>query len=371
MNLPRRSWALFALALTFVLAACSTPADLAPPLEPQFGTSDKDTGLDLKVDSSGRVFVLSETTEGEYNSHAQVRRFDNTGKTIWTKDVYSAAGCYADDRIDKLEADARGNVYLGYVYYGCEYQPRLVEKYDSSGRYLYTLELDSDASYDFTFSVDASGYIYKVADGLLEKYSPGGAYLWSAVTDVETLDQLPALQVASNGYVFVAGPNGVSRYTSGGTLSWTKSFAWSKPELGFDVAASGSNVYVRNLTTIRKLDASGRQLWTKTQSGLTGLLVNDMTADASGNIYLTGKYSASSTNRNAFVRKLNSSGGLLWTKTYGTAAYDDGMAIATVNGSDIYVTGQTQGNLTGSYKGGEGDGYLRRLNSSGNPYWTR
>ena len=37
-----------ALALTLVLGACSTPADLTTPtLEPQFGTADNDFGVDV------------------------------------------------------------------------------------------------------------------------------------------------------------------------------------------------------------------------------------------------------------------------------------------------------------------------------------
>lgn len=112
-------------------------------------------------------------------------------------------------------------------------------------------------------------------------------------------------------------------------------------------------------------------LWSKTQSGLSGLVIGDMTADAKGNLYLTGKYSASKTNRNIVTRKLDSKGKVLWTKTFGTSAYDDARGIATVNGSGIYITGATQGALAYSYKGGDNDGYIAKLSSSGNPVWKR
>ncbi len=61
----------------------------------------------------------------------------------------------------------------------------------------------------------------------------------------------------------------------------------------------------------------------------------------------------------------------MWTKTFGTSGtYDDGRGIATINGSDIYVTGETQGSLAHANMGGR-DGYLCKLNSTGNPVWTR
>lgn len=146
---------------------------------------------------------------------------------------------------------------------------------------------------------------------------------------------------------------------------------WAKAGAATDIAVSGtSNVYVRNLTTVRKLDADGKQVWSKAQSGLSGMVVGDMTTDSSANVYLTGKYNASSSNRDVFTRKLNSGGTTVLTKTFGTTAYDDARGVATLSGSEIYVTGATQGSLAHPYRGGESDGYVRKL-SSGTTVWTR
>ena len=92
--------------------------------------------------------------------------------------------------------------------------------------------------------------------------------------------------------------------------------------------------------------------------------------DGSGKVYLSGKYSAGGGNFNAMTRKLNSSGTVLFTKTYSTPAYDDARGIATISGSEVYVTGETQGSLAHTSRGGQ-DGYLRKLNASGNLIWTR
>ncbi len=60
MVLSRRVWALPALVLTLVLAACSTSDDLQQTgLEPQFGTEYSDIGTDVTSPFAGRVYVLS------------------------------------------------------------------------------------------------------------------------------------------------------------------------------------------------------------------------------------------------------------------------------------------------------------------------
>ena len=82
--------------------------------------------------------------------------------------------------------------------------------------------------------------------------------------------------------------------------------------------------------------------------------------------------STSSTNRNVFARKLSaSSGATVFSKTFGISAYDDARGVATLNGSEIYITGATQGALAHSFEDGENDGYVAKLSGSGNPVWKR
>ena len=75
-----------------------------------------------------------------------------------------------------------------------------------------------------------------------------------------------------------------------------------------------------------------------------------------------------------FTRKLAaSSGATSFSKTFGTSAYDDARGVATLNGSEVFITGATQGPLAPPYEGrpNSNDGYVRKLSSTGNPVWTR
>jgi hypothetical protein len=224
-------------------------------------------------------------------------------------------------------------------------------------------------------AVDGSGNIYAAqqkADftedycgatrtNVVTKYSTNGTLLWQRTSTVG----IPyGITVSSTGSVYVVGDKGMARYTNSGNLNWTKAGNFE------EIMISGSNLYTRYRTNVFKFDGNGKQLWKRTQSGLTSPSFADMKGDGNGNVYLVGKHNASSTNRDAFIRKLNSSGSVLWTRTYGTNAYDDALGMATINGSEIYTTGTTQGSLAHTNIGGS-DGYLRKVNSSGTLVWTR
>ena len=420
MTLTSRLGALAALALTLVLGACSTPADLTiPTLEPQFGTSDNDFGADVAHGSSGAVYVLSEQ-EGLYETccnweddyylddvdTAVLNRYDGNGNWVWTRDLITNEcndDCSGNPvQAHTLLADARGHSYsLTSERYGAGYDETSwdydecavaisfrVHKHDAAGNLVQSVFVGQNGSpyYGSTgaaltdaadLAVDGSGNLYVVRQkivftddacngertNIVSKYSATGTLLWQRTSSVGTLY---GVTVSSNGNVYVAGSGGVAKYTNSGNQSWKISGDTR------DVAAVGTNtIYARNLTTVRKLDANGKQLWSKAQTGLSGLVIADMTTDSNANVYITGKYGPSS-NRDVFTRKLAASNGATsFSKTFGASIYDDARGIATINGSEVFITGATKGPLAPPYQGGEQDGYVRELNSSGNPVWTR
>lgn len=347
---------LAALTLALVLGACSTPADLtSPALEPQFGSNRDDTGIDVKVAPGGGVYELwlksyEDYVEVDwdddlyYSSYETLTldRYDTAGKLVWSKrvaagDCFDGYGCnFIEPR--SLHTDAQGNAYVFFLDNGDVGSGYQVHKLSPAGTLLSEFWLDD---YDVVdVAVDGSGSIYYVGTefdydpvtgastqrGVVTKRSSTNTVLWKRTL---TIGEPRAVTASSTGSVFVGGTTGISRLTSAGDIAWTKPGATSL------VAASGTSVYARNLTTIRKLDVNGKPFWSKAQSGLSSPVVADMTTDSNGNLYLAGKYNASSTNRNPFVRKLTPNGGTVFTRTFGTSAYDDARGVATVTGAAI------------------------------------
>jgi len=116
--------------------------------------------------------------------------------------------------------------------------------------------------------------------------------------------------------------------------------------------------------------------------------------DGSGNVYATGFFrgtvdfdpgpgtenlTSSGSGKDAFVSKLDSSGGLVWARHWGSTGDDRGYGIAVDGSGNVYTTGAFEGtvdfdpgpatvNLTSS---GSGDVFVSKLDSSGNYAWAR
>lgn len=403
MTHTRRLWALLALVLILVLAACSTPDDLnVPTLEPQFGTTYDDKPVDVAVGPASAVYGLYNYVNTdpyydeygdyyyEYAEVAMLTRYNATGGVVWQRAVFNEE-CYdyyfCDIyRAEAVFADANNYTYvLVSDYYGDEPDgpgpntSYTVQKYAPLGELVGTFYLGYFESHksevSFKLAVDSSGNLYVVSQhrsyyggNSLTKYTSTGELVWTRSSNTTPPYGTPTnITVSSSGSIYIVGTKGFSRYSSSGDLVWNKTGTFEQ------VAVSGSYIYTRNLKDVRKWDGTGKQLWLRTQSGLNTLVLQDIDGDGSGNVYLSGKYQVSTGNMNAMVRKLNASGSVLWTKTYGTSRYDDAIGIATATGSEIYTIGETQGSLAHPNYGGpqNRDGYLRRQTSTGGLVWMR
>ncbi len=408
---PIRNLILMALIL---LAGCSQPSQNAPALEPQFGTAEDDFGTDVASVSTGRIYSLSKELGYDYaadNTYGKVllRRFDGSGNSAWTRDVSTStcneyfSGCQSITP-RSLELNSQGYVFALYST-GQEdvgdcgsMTSNYISKFDALGQQVAHITLpyngrgpteESPADYSgaIGLSVDGSGNLYVAQQkaqfdedycsatrtNVVEKFSPTGTLLWQRTSTVG----IPYdITVSSTGSVYVVGTTGVARYSSSGGLTWSKAVNNSTGilENAGDIDVSGSYIYTRSGKDIRKWDGTGKQLWLRTQGGLNTIVVQDVDGDGSGNLYVSGKYDADArtdvVNMNAYVRKLSTSGSIVWTKLYGTPAYDDARGVATITGSEIYTTGETQGSLAHTNIGGR-DGYLRKQNSTGGLVWNR
>lgn len=401
------------VVLLLFLAACGGDNALitTPNLASQFGTAEDEYGVDVTVSSTGQVYELSQLTEGRTSEDGgsylftaiYLTRYATGGAVVWQKEVaneacYTRSQSFCTSNFPKARAvytDARNYVYTwiadsysGYSDDEGDYTRNFgqIYQYSTAGNLIDAYYggaphcVSTVGSCLIDKAMDKAGIVYTARSGFgyggdLYQYESVVTkdYVWERPS---TVGVLYGIAVANGGSITVVGNQGMARYTNGGKLVWTKTGTSYAVTTDNDITVSGSNVYVRNLRELRKYDVNGRLLWKKAQTGLDTLVLQDMAADGTGNVYISGKYDADASkarNMNAFARKLNSSGSVMWTKTFGTSRYDDGRGIATINSSEIYVTGETQGSLAHSNLGGSENrnGYLRKLNSLGNPVWTR
>jgi len=349
----------------------------------QFGVAGvgADQASGVAVDNSG-VYLVG-VTQGALPgqtitvTNTYLRKYDTSGSEVWHRQFTSLFP--ATDIARAVDAD--GNVYvagkIGGVPQGYP-SDAFVSKYDDAGNLLWTQQFGGSnfccsPAEDVAsgIAVDASGvYVAGSTDGLLpgqtssgasqmdafvRKYDTDGNELWTRQFGTGFAESAVAISMDASGGVYVAGN------TNGRIPNQTG---------GLEPSAGGNDVFVR------KYDPAGNALWTR-QFGSAGAdLASGVAANASGEVYVAGNTSGalpgqtSAGGEDAFVRKYNASGTVIWTQQFGTAAADRATGIAA-DGSDVYASGSTAGAFAGQTSAGSDDAFIRKYNTNGSEVWTR
>lgn len=238
---------------------------------------------------------------------------------------------------------------------------------------------------------------------------------WNTFLGSSNLDQGRGIAVDGSGNVFVTGSSWdtwgspkrayqgkydafVAKLNSSGSLIWNTFLGSTDWDEGHGIGLDGSgNIYVTGNSDVTwgspkrahagsreafvaKLDSSGGLVWNTFLGSFNWDIGYSIAVTGSGSIYVTGLsdtawFSPKRTHSggdDAFVAGLNSSGSLIWNTFLGSSANDAGYGIATDGSGGIYVTGCSYANWglpVRGYAGGS-DAFVARLNSSGNLVWN-
>ncbi len=274
---------------------------------------------------------------------------------------------------------------------------------------------DGDSAY--ALILDQEGHVYVGGSignsnqtpgrAFLSRYTPQGDGLWTRNLDTPEYDGIFSLDARENrvyagGYVGGALPgeswNGgldafVQAYGTDGTLLWTRQFGTGGNELARGLAVDPQgNLYLVGYTTgtlpgqtsagdqdafLRKYDPQGNELWTR-QFGTAGSdFAVAVAVDPQGYVYVVGRVGGALPGQghagglDVFVRKYDGQGNLLWTRQFGTAGDDFGVAAKVDSSGALYVSGRVAGTLPGQTSSGEADAFIRKYDPQGNELWTR
>ena len=375
-----------------------------------FGGTLNDSGVAIAVDSSGNVYTTGFFTgtvdfdprDGTTNLtsagaiDAFVSKLNSSGDLIWAKSF----GGSSIDLGYSIAVDSGGNVYTtGYFYDIVDFDPGtgitnltsagyedvFVSKLNSSGALIWAKSIGGSSDDEGnSIAVDSSGNVYTT--GYFQ----------------DTVDFDPG---AGTTNLTSAGANDafVSKLDSSGELIWAKSFGGASPDEGNSIAVDSSgNVYTTGFFTgtadfnpgtgitnlalvgyqdvfVSKLNSSGNYVWANS-FGVTSYYKysTSITVDSSGNIYTTGTNTVLITDPfsfapNIFVSKLNSSGSLLWEKSFGGSSFDAGWSVAVDSSGNVYTTGYFEGTVdfdpgdgtTNLTSAGANDAFVLKLSPSG------
>ena len=342
----------FILSLSLSISSVSIPSatawSSAQTTVSVFGGSSFDFGYSNAVDSSGNIY-----TTGFFEGTAD---FD---PGVGTTNLASAG----DWDIFVTKLDSSGNLVWAKRFGGSSTDFGNSIAVDSSGN-IYTTGVFSDAA-DFGITNLTSVGQYDV---FVSKLNSSGNLVWaksfgSSATDYGDFGN--SIAVDSSGNIYTTGAfEGTADFDPGaGTTNLT--------------SAGGNDIFVS------KLDSSGNLVWAKRFGGEPTDFGNSIALDSSGNIYTTGAFQdtadfgitnlTSAGQYDVFVSKLDSSGNLVWAKSFGADSSDFGESIAVDSSGNVYTTGSFAGTV--DFDPGDGvaelssegglDVFVLKLNSAG------
>jgi hypothetical protein len=200
-------------------------------------------------------------------------------------------------------------------------------------------------------------------------------------------------------FVFFCSCGGGGGSGAGGTsteaaaeLMWVRQWGTSSNDLSEGVAIdSNGYIYVCGHSNgnidgianvggfdvfLKKFDSAGNWIWTKTLASVEDEHASGIALDADGFIYVTGDTQGDLSGNinnggaNAFIAKYDSSGNMLWTKLSGAISGEFGQGIAVDANANVYMTGSTDENAN-PFNQGNADVFVNKYNAAGILQWRR
>jgi hypothetical protein len=298
----------------------------------------------LKIDLSGNIYVAGAVARPNGSTDYCVLKYNPDGELLWTKLYRNGLGL---NFITDMKIDNNGYVYVTGYSYGVHSDFGTV-KYDSAGTQQWVANYDGPLHEDdgsASIDIDNAGNVYVggyttgtggYPDYAVIKYDNNGNELWSQIYDgpAHSLDMVSVIKTDNLGNSYVTG------------------HSIEPPYYGF---------------CLIKYNSSGQQIWIKRHLGShnLGAFGGNIKLDASGNVYVSGADINAAMNMDGCFMKFDSSGNMLWKKTYnGPGSGDDIFFQMTLDVDNIYVTGTSIG------PGSNRNYCILKFNESGEEQWT-
>lgn len=261
-----------------------------------------------------------------------------------------------------------------------------IKSYGQKG-YNYGMKVMQTSDDGYIILGNKSGFVGNT-DVYLLKTDFAGNYIWDKAFGSGEIDWAEdIITTKDHGYVITGfqTTNLSSDYNfmllktdSIGNMIWIKNYGGSNWDLAHSVIETPDSGYImvgetysfgngNNDIYILKTNKNGDSLWSKVYGGFQNDVANDISNVHDGNFLITGTTSSFGKGKDdIYIIKINNTGDTLWTKTFGDTLDDKANAgIETVD-HGIAITGSTQ-----NFGAKAMDGFLMKLNSTGNELWTR
>ncbi|BCR03970.1 hypothetical protein DESUT3_10390 [Desulfuromonas versatilis] len=354
----------------------------------QIGEAGIEEVLSVAVDDAGNTYVFGHTDDDLEAAGANAGgddlflvKYDPTGAQLFLKQIGSAG----DESATNVVVDKSGNIYIvgsttgdlgdGFLG-GTDTSPgdedAFVGKLDPTGQILWLWRFGDVVEFDAAnaVQVDAAGNVYVAGstsgvlevgqsfdfdDAFLTKFAPDGTQLWVRQYGTDDDDTAKALALDAAGNIYVTGSAMGDLEVPATTFLDADAYLVS-----FDPDGVGP-------TLIEQFGTDGND------EG-SGVVV-----DSLGNVYVGGFTGGDFDNGgilapsiDAFIAKFTNGTGTSVIRQFGSDQFDDAFGGLAVDSADnVYVAGETSGDINGELGQGVDDGYVAKFDGSLTLQWTR
>jgi hypothetical protein len=205
-------------------------------------------------------------------------------------------------------------------------------------------------------------------DAFVAKYTSAGSAVWSRGIGGNASDAATGVSVDSGGNVVVTGYQGSSLVDYGAGNLGTR---------------GGNDIFIAKYSS-----GTGGHIWSKTVGGTAADAATGVKADGSGNVFVTGYMSASSSGvdfgggalfsaggADMFLVEYSSTGAHVWSKRFGGSGTEMGTGVAVDGSGNVVVVGIFEGtiNLGGSSltSAGGRDLFVAKFSPVGQHLWSK
>ena len=360
--------------------------------EKTVGGSRRDRGINLLQTQDGGYAIVGYTSSMDAEQEdVYLVRTDPLGDVIWSM-IYGGEG--KDNGWDVLELEDGGFLIVGFTdSFGAGEMDIYLIRTDDLGNLLwertfggprseYGWAMAPTSDGGFVLAGQSTSYGEGAEDGYLVKVNAQGEEIWSQTFGGPFEDRLFSVdQSADSGFVLTGtttsfGSGNREAYlvkaSETGDLVWTQVFGEEQDDVGHSVRQTSDRGFIvtgytksfdaNNYDTwLIKTDEAGELQWQKFygESGDDRTIYGEQTDD--GGYIMTGYTTGyDSVGWDVFLVRADSSGAVIWLRTFGGIADDTGYTVRQTSDGGFILTGETYS----SGKGG-GDMYVIKVNQDG------
>ena len=227
-----------------------------------------------------------------------------------------------------------------------------------------------------------------LAAGFFLSLSAFAAYgQWASTYSGLSNDYALSIQQTSDGGYIVAGYTNslgigdidawVMKLDSTGGVTWQKTYGgastdtartvWQTADGGYIVGGRSQSFGAGDYDAwVMKLDSTGGVTWQKTYGGAESNYLESVQQTADGGYIMVGNSRSLDNQSDVWIVKLDAVGDVIWQKTYGDVKDDDVYSIQQTQDGGYIVAGDTN-----SFSAGDYDAWVMKLDSTGGVTWQK